>query len=102
MLLALAQVEAPASAALRRIFASYQHESLGRYEQFVELGQLAQVLRPGDANVMAKLLLITNQSWNHPYLRQVQPGDTLYKEMTQMMVQLLAPQKQQLLRDSNS
>lgn len=92
VLLAVAQAEAKASAELRRIFASRQHESLGRYETFVELGQLAQVIRPGDASAIAKMLLITNQCWNHPFLRQVQPGDALYQEMTQLMVQLLAPQ----------
>lgn len=92
VLLAVAQAEAKASAELRRIFATRQHESLGRYEKFVEFGQLAQAIRPGDASAMAKLLLITNQCWNHPFLRQVQPGDALYQEMTQLMVQLLAPQ----------
>lgn len=91
-LLAVVQAEAPGSEELRRIFTSRQHESLSRYEQFIELGQLAQVIRPGDINAMARLLLITNQSWNHAFLRQVQPSDALYQEMTQMMVQLLAPQ----------
>jgi AcrR family transcriptional regulator len=90
-LLAVVQAEAPASEELRRIFASRQHESLVRYERFIELGQLAQVIRAGDINVMAKLLLINNQSWNHPFLRQVKPSDALYQEMTHMMVQLLAP-----------
>lgn len=93
-LLAVVQAEAPGSEELRQIFASRQHESLVRYERFVELGQLAQVIRPGDTNVMAKLLLITNQSWNHPFLRQAQPSDALYQEMTHMMVQLLAPKKE--------
>lgn len=90
-LLAVAQAESATSAEVRAIFATRQHESLSHYVQFIELGQLAQVIRLGDPSAMAKLLLITNQCWNHPFLRQVQPGEALYQEMTQMMVQLLAP-----------
>lgn len=100
VLLAVAQAEAKSSVELRRIFASRQHESLGHYEKFVELGQLAHAIRPGDVSALAKLLLITNQCWNHPFLRQVQPGDALYQEMTQLMVQLLAPQSNLIKEES--
>ena len=94
MLLAVAQAEAPRAPELRGIFAKRQHESLARYTQFVELGQRAQMVRQGDADAMAKLLLMTNQCWNHPFLRELEPSDALYQEMTQLMLKLLAPTQQ--------
>ncbi len=89
--LLVAQATAPTSAHVRAIFTSRQDESLCRYERFVELGQLAKVIRSGDNRAIAKLLLINNQNWNHPYLHQAEVNDTLYQEMTQHMVQLLKP-----------
>ncbi len=61
------------------------------YEQFIELGQRAQMIRAGSSRAIAHLLLVTNQSWNHPFLREVEPGDALHQEMTALMVQFLAP-----------
>lgn len=90
-LLSVAQAEAPASESLRGTFAARQRESLALYEQFIELGQRAQMIRAGNPRAIAQLLLVTNQSWNHPFLREVEPGDALHQEMTVLMVQFLAP-----------
>ena len=91
-LLLVAQAEAPASEALRRTFARRQQESLDRYVQFVTLGQRAGMIRAGDPQAIAQLLLVTNQSWNHPFLRHAAPGDAQHLEMAQLMVRFLAPQ----------
>lgn len=91
-LLAVAQAEAPASESLRRTFASRQQEALDRYVQFVELGQRAGMIRAGEPQAIAQLLLVTNQSWNHPFLREAAPGDALHEEMAQVMERFLAPQ----------
>jgi len=98
-LMAVARAEVPSSEPMRRIFTVRQAESLRIYETFVELGQLAHVIREGDSSAIAQALLITNQNWNHPFLLQEQKqdrqraveGEALHAEMTRLMVQLLAP-----------
>ena len=91
-LLVLVQAEVRTSETLRDIFANRQLEALQIYEEFIELGQLARVIRAGDAAAIAQMLLIANQTWNHPFLMQAREGDPLHAEMTRVMIQLLTPE----------
>lgn len=87
----LAQAAMSRSKVMRDLFRDHEAEAIEVYRRFIELGQAAQAIRPGDAQAMASVLTITAQSWHHQRVQNITPQDPLHQELSRMIVHLLQP-----------
>ncbi|MEP5764858.1 MAG: TetR/AcrR family transcriptional regulator [Halieaceae bacterium] len=76
---------------LKALARRHQESLLEVYARFIELGQAASVVRPGDKDVIARVLLVTAESWNHPLMQRLEPGSAFHHEMSQTLARILAP-----------
>ena len=79
------------SKALRNVFRQYEESAIQAYQRFIELGQAARVIRPGDALAMAQVLAVITEGWYHPLIQKLEQGSPLHLEMTAALTRLLAP-----------
>jgi AcrR family transcriptional regulator len=84
-----AQARMSASDELRRSFRAHEAAALALYVRFVELGQRARTVRAGDAEAIARALMIQNEGWNHPAVLKLTPGDPLHRELARGVVRHL-------------
>jgi len=92
VVLQVAQAEAPGSASLRKLFTSHEDTAFTHYRRFVELAQRANLCRAGDPDAMARVLMMANQLWNHPFAQDLDNQSELYRELVRQMHRLLAPE----------
>jgi AcrR family transcriptional regulator len=83
----------PESPALRRVYRSHESECLACYGHFIELGQSAGKIRPGEAEVLARALLVLSQGLNNPRTLGMVGDDPLIEELVGIVVSLLAPRE---------
>ena len=76
-----AQTRIPVSKSFRAVFREHENAAFERYLRFVRLGQAAQVLREGDAEPIARAMMIASEGWNHPSVLKMEPGDGLHREL---------------------
>ncbi len=88
-----AQTELGASKAMRDVYREHEHRAYDAYRRFVRLGQKARVLRAGDADALARVLMIQSEGWNHPSVIRMKQGDALHRELTRSVVRMLAPEE---------
>lgn len=89
-----AQVALPDSKAMREIFRDREAAALEVYARFVRLGQAARVLRDGDVNAMAQVMMVTSEGWLHPSVQTIEAGDAFHTELTGSVVRMLAPNEE--------
>ncbi len=89
-----AQVALPDSKAMREIFRDREAAALEVYARFVRLGQAARVLRDGDVNAMAQVMMVTSEGWLHPSVQTIAAGDAFHTELTGSVVRMLAPNEE--------
>jgi AcrR family transcriptional regulator len=96
--LALAQL--PESAALRAIYREHEAAAFARYRRFLALGAEAGKLRRGDADALARALMVVTQGLNNPIALRCEEGDPLVDELAAVVVGLLAPKESIRVADS--
>lgn len=70
---------------IRTLYLEHQDVVVERYRRFVELGQAARVFRQGDAEAIARWLLVTSEGWFHPAMQRLERGDALHEETTRAL-----------------
>jgi AcrR family transcriptional regulator len=86
----LAQASIERSREMRDLFRHHEEQVIQVFRRFIELGQSAQVVRPGDSLAMAQVLAVVSEGWYHPLIQKIQPGSPLHDEMTGALVRVLA------------
>ena len=79
---------------MREIFRDREAAALEVYARFVRLGQAARVLRDGDVNAMAQVMMVTSEGWLHPSVQTIAAGDAFHTELTGSVVRMLAPNEE--------
>ncbi len=85
-----AQTRLPASKAFRTVFREHEDAAFDHYLRFVRLGQTARVLRDGEAESMARAMMIASEGWNHPAVLKMELGGSLQRELAAGVVRTLA------------
>ncbi len=87
----LAQAAFSRSKEMRNLFREHETTVMEHHRRFIELGQAAKAIRPGDQHSMAQMLTIFAESWHHSLVQNLKPGDALHEELTSSLVRMLAP-----------
>lgn len=87
-----ALAELPASRALRRVYREQQARAFAHHLHFVERAQRAGMVRPGDAEAIARGLLVLLQGLNNPAVVRGRRGDGLRRELGRALAAHLAPE----------
>ena len=88
----LAQAATTTSAGMREVFRTHESEALDNYQRFIQLGQAANVVRAGDREALASVLLVMSESWNHPSMRHAGIASALHDEWVESLHRMLAPE----------
>jgi AcrR family transcriptional regulator len=88
----LAQAAIERSSELRELFRHYEDSIIDTYRRFIELGQAAQLVRPGDALAMAQMLAVISEGWYHPLIQKLESGSPLHREMAGSLARALRPE----------
>lgn len=88
-----AQAALPNSRAMRDIFREREAMALECYTRFVRFGQAARVIRSGDTDTIAQVLMVTSEGWNHRSVLSMHEGDALHAELRNSIVRMLAPEE---------
>ncbi|MEM1229812.1 MAG: TetR/AcrR family transcriptional regulator [Pseudomonadota bacterium] len=89
-LLRAGQVAMARSRPLREAYRHHEQAVLDRYQQLLQLGQAARVIRAGDSAAMSRVLLVQTESWYHPMVLRLEPRDELFHELAESYRRLLA------------
>jgi AcrR family transcriptional regulator len=76
---------------LRRAYRRCEDAVLAHCRRFVELGQAAGKLREGDAETLARALLVMTQGLNNPLTLRLRERDPLFGELARGIERHLAP-----------
>jgi AcrR family transcriptional regulator len=76
---------------LRDLFKEYEADVIEIYRRFIELGQTAKLIRPGNQVIMAHFLAVFSASWHHSLVQKMKAGDPLHDEFTHVLTTMLSP-----------
>lgn len=76
---------------LREVYRAHQAQAFSRYARFIETGQAAGKVRPGDVEALARAFLVLSQGLNNPLALGLGEGDPLRAELAGLVQALLAP-----------
>ena len=76
---------------LREVYRAHESEAFSRYTRFVELGQAAGKIGSGNAETLARTLLVLSQGLNNPLALGLTESDPLGDQLARLVEILLAP-----------
>ena len=87
----VAQAAIERSKPMRDVFRQHEATVIEMYRRFIERGQAASLIRPGDPEAMAQMITVVSESWTHPLVQRLEPGSALHQELTESVVRMLSP-----------
>jgi len=76
---------------LREVYREHESAAFEKFSRFVELGQAAGKVRPGDPLLLARALLVFSQGLNNPRILGTDEDDPVVAEFAALVVALLGP-----------
>ena len=88
-----AQATLPTSKGMRDVFREHETAAFECYRVFVSLGQAASLVRPGDTDAIAQVLMVTSEGWNHRSVLEMEANSPLHEELTRSVVRMLSKEE---------
>ncbi len=87
----MAQAAIERSKRMRDLFREHEVLVIRCYQCFIERGQAASLICAGDPAVMAQVLTVVSESWNHPLVQRIEAGGEFHKALSSVVTGLLRP-----------
>jgi AcrR family transcriptional regulator len=78
---------------LRATYREHERVVFGHYRRFLDLGQRAGRIRPGDLDALTRGLLVLTQGLNNPLILGCEAGDPVFDELARALCAYLAPRE---------